>query len=170
MLRFAKRHRTLSSIRKISPCIKVWLYALKLLLFSNLQDPFFKSSRSFLLFHYKRISFSRLDLKMIYKSQNNRFLKFIMFFLTLSWRRPLSYRNQSIDLGSEPMDWFLYDNDLRHERLKLKLRLNLTMYLFPICLQYSSGKIISILYGKKQSAKCLARKYLPVFHIFIGNT
>ena len=95
MLRFAKRHRTLSSIRKISPCIKVWLYALKLLLFSNLQDPFFKSSRSFLLFHYKRISFSRLDLKMIYKSQNNRFLKFIMFFLTLSWRRPLSYRNQS---------------------------------------------------------------------------
>ena len=30
--------------------------------------------------------------------------------LTLSWRRPLSYRNQS-------MDWFLYDNDLRHERV-----------------------------------------------------
>ena len=29
--------------------------------------------------------------------------------LTLSWRRPLSYRNQS--------DRFLYDNDLRHERV-----------------------------------------------------
>ena len=31
--------------------------------------------------------------------------------LALSWRRPLSYRNQSID-------WFLYDNGLRHERVK----------------------------------------------------
>ena len=32
--------------------------------------------------------------------------------LTLSWRRPLSYRNQT-----KP-DWFLYDNGLRHERVK----------------------------------------------------
>ena len=26
--------------------------------------------------------------------------------LTLSWRGPLSYRNQSIDLQSKSMDWF----------------------------------------------------------------
>ena len=38
--------------------------------------------------------------------------------LTLSWRRPLSYRNQSIDLQSKSMDWFLYDNGPRHERVK----------------------------------------------------
>ena len=38
--------------------------------------------------------------------------------LTLSWRRPLSYRNQSIDLLRKLMDWFLYDNGLRHERVK----------------------------------------------------
>ena len=38
--------------------------------------------------------------------------------LTLSRRRPLSYRNQSIDLQSKSMDWFLYDNDLRLERVK----------------------------------------------------
>ena len=38
--------------------------------------------------------------------------------LTLSWRRSLSYRNQSIDLLCKSMDWFLYDNDLRHERVK----------------------------------------------------
>ena len=38
-------------------------------------------------------------------------------FLILSWRRPLSYRNQSIDLQSKSMDWFLYDNGLRHERV-----------------------------------------------------
>ena len=37
--------------------------------------------------------------------------------LTLSWRRPLSYRNQSIDLLRKSMDWFLYDNVLRHERV-----------------------------------------------------
>ena len=34
---------------------------------------------------------------------------------TLSWRRPLSYRNQSIDVLFKSMDWFLYYNGLRHE-------------------------------------------------------
>ena len=38
--------------------------------------------------------------------------------LTLSWRRPMSYRNQSIDLRNTYMDWFLYDIGLRHERVK----------------------------------------------------
>ena len=37
--------------------------------------------------------------------------------LIFSWRRSLSYRNQSIDLQSKLMDWFLYDSDLRHERV-----------------------------------------------------
>ena len=37
---------------------------------------------------------------------------------TLSWRRPLSYRIQFIDLLCKSMDWFLYDKDLRHERVK----------------------------------------------------
>ena len=46
------------------------------------------------------------------------FLVNILFvFVTLSWRRPLSYRNQSID-WSKSMDWFLYDNGLHHERVK----------------------------------------------------
>ena len=39
-------------------------------------------------------------------------------YLTLSRRRPLSYRNQSIDLLRKLMDWFLYDNGLRLERVK----------------------------------------------------
>ena len=38
--------------------------------------------------------------------------------LTLSWRRSLSYRNQSIDLLCKSIEWFLYDRDLRHERVK----------------------------------------------------
>ena len=37
--------------------------------------------------------------------------------LTPSCRSPLSYRNQSINLQSKLMDWFLYDRDLRHERV-----------------------------------------------------
>ena len=37
--------------------------------------------------------------------------------LTISWRRPLSYRNQSIGLLRKSMDWFLYDNGLCHERV-----------------------------------------------------
>ena len=37
--------------------------------------------------------------------------------LTLSWRRPLSYRNQSIDLLR--IDLFLCDNSLRHERVNM---------------------------------------------------
>ena len=37
--------------------------------------------------------------------------------LTLSWRKPLSYRNQSTDLQSKSIDWFLYNNGLRHERV-----------------------------------------------------
>ena len=38
--------------------------------------------------------------------------------LTLLWRRPLSYKNQSMDLLCKSMDWFLYDNGPRHERAK----------------------------------------------------
>ena len=36
------------------------------------------------------------------------FAKSLIHYLTLSWRRPLSYRNQSIDLVCKSMDWFSY--------------------------------------------------------------
>ena len=35
-----------------------------------------------------------------------------------SWRKSLSYGKQSIDLQCKPVDWFLYDKDLRHERVE----------------------------------------------------
>ena len=38
--------------------------------------------------------------------------------LTLSWRRSLSYRNQSIDLQSKSMNWFLCYRDRRYRRGK----------------------------------------------------
>ena len=41
--------------------------------------------------------------------------------LTLSWRRQISYRKQSIDFLCKSMDWFLYEDGLRHKRVKLNL-------------------------------------------------
>ena len=41
--------------------------------------------------------------------------------LTLSWRRLLSYKNQSIGLLCKWMDWFQYDNGPRHEELMAHL-------------------------------------------------
>ena len=67
--------------------------------------------------------------------------------LTLSWRRPLSYRNQSIDLPRKSMDWFLYDNGLRHERVKYHWIFFAAIFLFPI-----SGKSI------------LSKKFWEIFH------
>ena len=40
-------------------------------------------------------------------------------YLTFSWRRPLSYRNQSIDLRRKSMDWFLYDTASVMKGLKI---------------------------------------------------
>ena len=54
-------------------------------------------------------------LKTVLRYQKIWFLKTV---LTLSWRTPLSYRNQSIDLPRKSMDWLLYDNGHRHERVK----------------------------------------------------
>ena len=42
--------------------------------------------------------------------------------LTLSRRRPLSYRNQSIDLLCKLMDWYLFENGPCHERFNNELR------------------------------------------------
>ena len=42
--------------------------------------------------------------------------------LILSWRRPLSYRTL---LLRKLMDWFLYDNGLRHEKVKKKKKAQL---------------------------------------------
>ena len=50
----------------------------------------------------------------------NSYITISLDNLTFSWRRPLSYRNQSIDLLRKSMDWFLYANSLRHEKVNLQ--------------------------------------------------
>ena len=67
--------------------------------------------------------------------------------LTYSRWRLLSYRNQSIDFRSKLMDWFLYDNGLRHERIKQN-QLNSTMSWIQL----------------KMNWKCLLTLYLNLYN------
>ena len=60
--------------------------------------------------------FSIFDVIRLFEALQMFFFKFL---LTLSWWRPLSYRNQSTDLLRKSMEWLLYDNDIRHERVKM---------------------------------------------------
>ena len=65
--------------------------------------------------------------------------------LTLSWRRLLSYKNQSIDLLRKSVDWFLYDNGLRHERVKGKVDISLTFLKgYTILEAYTTTKIYHV--------------------------
>ena len=57
--------------------------------------------------------------------------------LTLSWRRFLSYKNQSIDLLCKLMEWFLYDKDIRHERVNTLF----THHTPEVCSYMSWGRI-----------------------------
>ena len=52
--------------------------------------------------------------------------------------RPLPHRNQSIDLLHKSMDWFLYDNGLRLERVKIDpvSLVNQTHFYFVILSMY----------------------------------
>ena len=56
--------------------------------------------------------------KVLWWREDTDFESLDVKWLTLSWRRSLSYRNQSTDLLRKSMDWFLYDNGLRHEKVE----------------------------------------------------
>ena len=71
-----------------------------------------------------RLFLSHLD---TLRSKIHKFSRCLKETLTLAWRGSPSYRNQSTDLQSKSLEWFLYDRDLRHERVKdmyCKARLN----------------------------------------------
>ena len=67
---------------------------------------------------FNYFAFMHYDIRMKLRCQ------YVLKSLTLSRRRPLSYRNQSTDLRSKSMDWFLYDNSLRLEGLRVGLVAN----------------------------------------------
>ena len=54
--------------------------------------------------------------------------------LTFSWWRSLSYRNQSIDFFRKSVDWFLYDNGLRHESFNRHLESNDLLFVNIRCI------------------------------------
>ena len=69
-------------------------------------------------FYNKEQSWCEIMIKTSFFLEKYYFLNHIS--LTLSWRKPISYRNQSIDLLRKSVDWFLYDIGLRHERVTEK--------------------------------------------------
>ena len=62
--------------------------------------------------------------------------------LTLSRRRPLSYRKQPTDLQSQSMDWFLYDNGLRLERVNTSKpeKQRIAIQYYPICYEIKATR------------------------------
>ena len=68
--------------------------------------------------------------------------------LTLSWRRSLSYRNQSNVLQSKSMDWFLYDRDLYHKSVNfdfsIVLLLGRSLHLIMVKPSYATGLFLRV--------------------------
>ena len=85
----------------------------------------------------------RMPTESLNKPQINR------IFLTLSWRRSLSYRNKSIDLLCKPMDWFLYDLDLHNERV---IEENTPCHLCWISSSFSLTNVLFTLQGRIQNS------------------
>ena len=94
----------------------------------------------------------RMPTESLNKPQINR------IFLTLSWRRSLSYRNKSIDLLCKPMDWFLYDLDLHNERV---IEENTPCHLCWISSSFSLTNVLFTLQGRiPNSVKHPRRSFL----------
>ena len=77
---------------------------------------FFALWHSFVLIFF--FSHATFQFRFWKKFRNNFAWSILQTPLTLSWWRSLSYRNQSIDMQSKSMDWFLYDRHQRNERVK----------------------------------------------------
>ena len=100
-----------------------------------ISDAFFSQ-----MYTYLDKNFSLLSSSFSFSSSSKR--KEIFAQLTLTWRS-LSYRNQSTDLQRKSTDWFLYDRELRHERVKI---LKHTRYYQLILLILYSILLYDILY------------------------
>ena len=103
--------------------------------------------------------------------------------LTISWRRSLSYRNQSIDLLYKSIDWSLYDRDLRHKRvnrIETHSVTNVLIKLLSILLNWIDLKKIeyyfllfcgSLFYSseRKEDIKKLDNILKVAFFLFVTN-
>ena len=94
--------------KKYLPCMCLFWSSL----FPSVEICFTKTSCNSILFYFKWLTWCSL-----FWSHINCSI-ILASVLNLSWRRSLSYRNQSIDFQNKSKDWFVYDRDLHHERVK----------------------------------------------------
>ena len=80
--------------------------------------------------------------------------------LILSWRKPLLHRNQFIDLLCKSMDWFLYDNGPRHERVNVfyyklqEVSVPISLRVVTNCLFRGKNYHFPCCYCKVKTEKC----------------
>ena len=86
----------------------------------------------------------------------NFFQNLIKVALTFSWRRSLSRRNQSTNLQNKSMNWFLYDWDLRHERVTLSAIVRLHE-----CQTFLFNILHNMRWRKQRTGKLSLRKSFP---------
>ena len=94
------------------------------------------------------------------------FLEFIYIFgSTLLQRRFLLYRNQSIELQSKSIDWFLYERGLRNERVtsSTTTRGIPTILYVPLVSLGLVRNIIKIIYKKGNKQKFSEFHYATCF-------
>ena len=96
------------------------------------------------------------------------YLDWLNSLLTLWWRQSLSYWNQSIHLLRKSMDWFLYDNGLRHERVKRCFKNVEAQFILAIFIIYFFRliEILDVIYSTCEKKFFLDLKLYP--HSFIS--
>ena len=97
--------------------------------------------------------------------RSHREMLYKKVYLTLSWRKPLSNRNQSIDLLCKSMDWFLYDNGLRHERVNYFTNLSGKICVGVSFFQKKSRrlKVSNFIKRKRLRHSCFSLSFVKVF-------
>ena len=78
----------------------------------------------FISFSDKKIVFHK-SVKLKYDVTNHRHLPKWTYSLTLPMLS--SYRNQSVDLQSKSTDWFLYDGNIGHLKVKASISMRETL-------------------------------------------
>ena len=83
------------------------------------------------------------------KSTTSLLQNYNKLILTLSWRSSQPDKNRSFDLLCKSMNWFLYDRDLRNERVNqvitaLKFDLIISGVTQAFCQIYHSKKMIKV--------------------------
>ena len=133
----------------------VLFYAVGIWLFPGLISCYILSLGFSFMFSSKRF------LTLRKKCRNTKFFLVRIFPYSRSWRRPISYRNQSTDLHSKSMDWFLYDVGLRHESEygKMRTRKNSVFGHFlrsvPLSFRYCISCCKGLISFRKESASFL---------------